>query len=270
LHLSTARSFVAESEQTEAAQALAIYERLGDRMGMIRTLVQLGNSENAQGEYAAAVAYYERGLALSQEIGDRQTEASCLINLAIIAKRRQEYEKSRDLSQRSMSLFRETGAQMGVATALNNLGDLAQLSAAYAEAQNWYGESLTIRLQSGDQLGAGLLYYNLSRAALSLGRRDEAGERLKRALTIAQEIGSTLLLMLVLVGAAHYLAAGERPSRAVELLRLVSHHPASNKQTLDEAGRLLQTLGAASGAVAPDAAEAVDLARLVADLLTEL
>ena len=242
LHLSTARSFVAESEQTEVEQALAIYERLGDRMGMIRALIQLGNSENAQGEYGAAVAHYERGLALSQEIGDRQTEASCLINLAVIAKWRQEYENSRDLSQRSMSLFRENGAQMGVATALNNLGDLAQLSAAYAEAQNWYAESLAIRRQAGDRLGEGLVCHNLGRAALDLGDGAAAGAYLKEALTIAVDIDSKLPLMQVLVGAAHYLVqAGER-ARAVGLLALVGSHPASNEQTRAEAAALRERL----------------------------
>ena len=270
LHLSASRSFLDESEGTEAEQALAIYERLGDRMGMVRVLIQLGNMDNAQGMYDMAVTHYERGLALSQEIGDRQTMASCLINLAVIAKRRQEYEKSCDLSQRSMSLFRETGARLGVATALNNLGDLARLRGAYVEAQSWYAESLAIRQQSGDQLGAGLLHYNLSRTALALAELNEAGESLKRALTIAQEIGSTGLLMRVLVGAAHYMTAVGRPSRAAELLTLVSQHPASNKQTLDEADRLLKRLGAEGGAVAPGAAEAVDLTRLVADLLAEL
>ncbi|NCC32458.1 MAG: tetratricopeptide repeat protein, partial [Chloroflexia bacterium] len=230
LHLSTARSFLAESEMTEAEQALAIYERLGDRMGMVRVLISLGNSNNAQGAYDTAVTYYEHALALSHEIGDRQTTASCLINLAIIAKRRQEYDMSRRLTQRSLPMFRETGARLGAAAALNNLGDLARLTGEHEAAQSWYGESLAIRRQAGDRLGEGLLLYNLSRVALALGKQNKAELYLKEALSIAQDIGSSLLLLQVLVGVGHYLAQTARRQQAVDLLALVSSHPASNQQ----------------------------------------
>jgi tetratricopeptide (TPR) repeat protein len=242
LHLSTARSFVAESEHTEAEQALVIYERLGDRMGMIRALIQLGNSENAQGAYKTAATHYERGLALSREIDDRQTEASCLINLAVIAKRHQEYEKSRQLSERSLAIFRETGARLGVAAALNNLGDLARLTGEPEAAQSWYTESLTIRRQAGDRLGEGLLCHNLGRVALDLGDGAAARVYLKDALTIAADIDSKLLLMQVLVGAAHYLVQADERAWAAGLLALVGSHPASNEQTRAEAAALRERL----------------------------
>lgn len=274
LHLSTARSFVAESEPTEAEQALVIYERLGDRMGMIRALIQLGNSENAQGAYETAATHYERGLALSREIDDRQTEASCLINLAVIAKRHQEYEKSRQLSERSLAIFRETGARLGVAAALNNLGDLAHLSGEHKAAQTWYSESLAIRRQSGDRLGEGLLLYNLGRAALSLGKPDTARDCLKQSLIIAHDIDSRLLLMLVLVGIAHYMVERGERERAVSLLTLVYQHPASNQQTRDEARLLLQTvapgLSAENTGANPETEPTPDLTQIVTDLLAEL
>lgn len=264
LHLSTARSFVAESDDTEAEQALTIYERLGDRRGMVRVLIHLGNGENARGDYDLAASHYQRALSLSQEIGDRQTEASCLINLAVIAKRRQEYEKSRDLSQRSMSLFRETGARLGLAAALNNLGDLARLTGEPEVAQRWYTESLTIRRQAGDRLGEGVLCHNLGRAALDLGDGAAARSYLKDGLTIAVAIDSKLLLMQVLVGAAHYLAqAGER-ERAVGLLALVGSHPASNEQARAEAMALWERL---AGERPLGGAAAGNLSQVVAELL---
>ncbi|MFO7536762.1 MAG: BTAD domain-containing putative transcriptional regulator [Chloroflexota bacterium] len=274
LHLSTARSFVAESEQTEVEQALVIYERLGDRMGMIRALIQLGNGHNAQGAYETAVTHYERGLALSREIGDRQTEASCLINLAVIAKRRQEYEKSRELSERSLAIFRETGARLGVAAALNNLGDLAHLSGEPKAAQSCYGESLAIRRQAGDRLGEGLVCHNLGRAALALGDRPLAAAYLKAALTIAADIDSKLLLLQVLVGVAHYLAQGSERARAADILALVGSHPASNQQTREEALVLRERLagerplGAAAAGAGSEASP--DLSQMVGDLLAEL
>ena len=264
LHLSTARSFLAESDDTEAEQALTIYERLGDRRGMVRVLIHLGNGDNARGDYDLAASHYQRALSLSQEIGDRQTEASCLINLAIIAKRRQEYEKSRDLSQRSMGLFRETGARLGLAAALNNLGDLARLTGEPEAAQRWYTESLTIRRQAGDRLGEGVLCHNLGRAALDLGDGAAARAHLKDGLTIAVAIDSKLLLMQVLVGVAHYLAqAGER-ARAVGLLALVGSHPASNEQARAEAAALWERLAGERPLVG---AAAGNLSQVVAELL---
>jgi tetratricopeptide (TPR) repeat protein len=206
--LSTARSFVAESEHTEAEQALVIYERLGDRMGMIRALIQLGNSHNAQGAYETAATHYERGLALSREIDDRQTEASCMINLAVIAKRHQEYEESRQLSERS----------------------------------------------------------------LALGEPDKARGCLKQSLIIAHDIDSGLLLMLVLVGIAHYIAEIGEPERSVAFLTLVYQHPASNQQTRDEARLLLQTVAPelSAGKMGVNPAPVSDLTQIVTELLAEL
>jgi len=266
LHLGTARSFLAESEGMEAEQALAIYERLGDRMGMVRVLIHLGNMNNAQGMYDTAVAHYERALALSQEIDDRQTMASCLINLGVIAKRRHEYERSAELTQRSLTIFRETGARLGAGAALNNLGDLARLTGEPAAAQSWYTESLAIRRQAGDRLGEGLLCHNLGRAALELGDGAAARTYLKEALTIAADIDSKLLLLLVLVGVAHYLAQAGEQARAADILALVGSHPASNEQTRAEALALQERL---VGERPLEDAAVGDLGQVVAALLTE-
>ena len=267
LYLSTARSFQAESDVVEAEQALTIYERLGDQRGMVRVLIQLGNGENASGNYDAAAGHYERALNLSQAIGDRQTMASCLINLGVIAKRRRDYERSAELTQRSLVIFRETGARLGVAAALNNLGDLARLTGEPEVAQRWYTESLAIRRQAGDRLGEGVLCHNLGRTALDLGDTAAARAYLQDGLTIAVDIDTKLLLMQVLVGAAHYLVQVGEWARAVDLLALVVNHPASNEQTRAEATLLRKRL--VGERPLPDTAVS-DLSQVVAELMMGL
>lgn len=64
-------------------QSLALAEELGDRLGQIAKLMDLGSAFYNQGDDTNATDHYQQALALAQQTGDARSQARCLTSLGL-------------------------------------------------------------------------------------------------------------------------------------------------------------------------------------------
>ena len=158
------------------------------------------------------------------------------------------------------------------AVALVGLADVANTFGEHGQATQLALESLELTEEYDAEVLMGETLNTLGDAACGLGDFHQAEECYHRALEIAVATPDAFLApALVLVGIASLLAAKGRGERALELLTLVLHHPASWQPTRDQAAALAAELAAE---LPPEAVEAAqergrtrDLETTVAELL---
>jgi len=239
----------AEAERLLSA-SLTIYQATDNRRGVAVALNNLGNIAHAQGDYARARHLFQESLSMSQEIGDQRRIAIGFNNLGSVAHLLGEYAEAKRLHQESLAIKRALGGQWGISASLANLGVVAYLLGEYEEARTLHQESLVLCREIGDRRGMARSLNNLADAACALGEYQEAEAGFREALTTAMAIRAMPIVLHGLVGFATLLVKQAETTsgqdalkeRAAELLALVSHHPASLKETKDRANHLLTQL----------------------------
>jgi tetratricopeptide (TPR) repeat protein len=212
------------------------------------TLRELGYLAVARGDYHQAKAQLRESLAINQDSGFRTASVFPLDGLGTVARLRGEYQQAEQLHQESLAICREIDELRGIALCLNNLGLLAYDLKEYPKAEQLLQESLTRYEQIGHRQGMASALCHLGYVACALGnaRYEAARQQFHQSLEIAMKIGARPVALNALVGWATWLSASvsddSAQERAVELLALVTHHPASEQETKDKAGRLLAEL----------------------------
>jgi predicted ATPase len=158
----------AYSEQSRK-DALAIFRKLGDQVGIADCLNGLGNTAISQGHYDAARQFYEESLAMRRELGDTWGVARLLGNLGLLAYFQMDYAQAHALHSESLALFRELRDDEDIANELVNLGDVALHQAELATAQAFYTESAAISGGLKDQWGFAYAIMGIANVALEQG-----------------------------------------------------------------------------------------------------
>jgi tetratricopeptide (TPR) repeat protein len=157
-------------------------------------------------------------------------------------------EEAGKLHHTSLAIATDIKYRWNIALSLNSLGRLAYDRGQYRQAEKYQRDSLAIWQELGNQAkvasAMGDLGYVL--CALTRTRHQEAEQQFQQALSIAIKLDVRPVTLYILTGLAMLLAesgAGDaEQERAVELLALVLHHPASEQETKDKANRLLDEL----------------------------
>ena len=138
-----------------------------------------GNLARAQGEYAAAEAYFGEALALLTSPEDVSFQAVCLCNLGMVAMQREEYVRAWALHERSLCLRQQAGDQPGIALTLQCLGIVAYHQRDYRRARPLLEEALSLCCALGHPGGQMWAINTLGAVAYEEGDLDES-ERLQR------------------------------------------------------------------------------------------
>jgi adenylate cyclase len=178
-----------EEARTQLECALAQGQAAGTEGVVVDSLRGLGLVANDLGDYAGALAYFEKSRCIAHKIGDRRGESKCLNNMGVVARRQGEYETARTHYERALAVFREAGDRIGEGACLNNLGLVAHDLGDYARAGAYFEQSLGIARQIGDRQVASKCLNNLGNVAQCQG--DLVGSRIyyEEALGIDREIG---------------------------------------------------------------------------------
>jgi predicted ATPase len=134
-------------------EALAIYQELGDQLGISSALLQLGTSAYDEGDHASARSLFEQSLAIKREFGDRLGTAMLLNNLGIVAQEQGDYAMAKTLYEQSLKIKRQIGDHLGAAISLHCLARMACQQADYVKALSLCQESLVIERDLEDKLG---------------------------------------------------------------------------------------------------------------------
>ncbi len=123
-------------------QALALYQREGDRRNQAVTLGYLGSAYDVIGESRLALKCYEAALTLFHGLGERVEEATILDTIG------REYsglgEKMRALEyfQRALAIQRALGNRDGEMAVLNDIGNVYRDQDDQAKAVDFYQQAL--------------------------------------------------------------------------------------------------------------------------------
>jgi predicted ATPase/DNA-binding XRE family transcriptional regulator len=176
----------------------------------------------AQGDYAAARPLFEQGLALFEALGDSLGVANSLDNLGAIAFTSDEGERARSFYERSLAIRRESGAMHAVATSLNNLGLVSASQGDYSTARALLEESVAIYRELGDGYGIATSLNNLALVARGQGDYEATRPLLEESLSIRREMGDKYAIAYSLAGFAGLAAGREDSESFLKAARLLA------------------------------------------------
>jgi predicted ATPase/DNA-binding XRE family transcriptional regulator len=203
--------------QAYLTESKAIYEALGDRVGMGWALNNLGLVEWGQGRLAAADHVFSTTLGIQQELGDQWGVAAALANLGLIASDRGDLAAARRYHEQSLGVFRTLGDVQSATVVLNNLGVMALQEGNYAEARAQWEECLAACRGLGNKEGEALALANLAAVARDEDRFADAHTLTEAALTLCMELGERKLIAHTLSRTAGLAVRERAPARAARL-----------------------------------------------------
>ncbi|MBN1887014.1 MAG: tetratricopeptide repeat protein [Thermoflexales bacterium] len=215
-------------------KGLALARTINDRAKLAQALEYLGWVEMLQGASPQAMATLSESKALYEALEDHLGLARALNSLGVLANIMSEYAKAQRLYQASLELSREAGARRQEAHALNNLGETSRLQGDYAAARQYYQEALDINQEIGDLHGKGSSRSNLGHVAAAMGDYATAVSCYRESMHIMTSIGAIPINLENMAGLAGVLAHTGQPGQAIELIGLVSSHPALRNDTREQ------------------------------------
>ncbi|NLG95904.1 MAG: tetratricopeptide repeat protein [Chloroflexi bacterium] len=194
--------------------------------------LRLGNFEQARenGRIAYEIASKNNALWFS---------AYCLNEWGSAARAMKDYDEARKQFQASYTIRESFNDPEGMAVALNHLGEIANLQQNFDEAMQIFQRSIQTYRTINDRGGLATAMLGMGVAACGQGKRSEAQNYLREALQTADEIQFIPLILSVLTWAAELFARNGQHHQAVEILAFVQNHPGEDRETRDQARKLM-------------------------------
>jgi len=265
-------------------RALAWARALGHAEGLKSSLNTMGLTLLMQSRSAEARAHFDEAAALAVADGDSAGEAVFRANIALTDKRVGDYAAAIAGWQRSLVLHRELGNWRSAVNVLSNLGNLLRFEGRFDEAQPLIEEGLRLCDEHGFASMRPFLLINLARLHADAGRSDAAAQLaqatlddlhsggepmleaatllvlaqlalrrsdsdaaaplLARALRSTASTGDMANRLEAMDGYGHWLAARGESAQAAAVWRLLLVHPALHAELRTLLQRQLAALGA--------------------------
>jgi CHAT domain-containing protein len=215
---------------SELQEALATYQRLGDRRGEMKTLIEIGATQYYllqddalatgrlaeaaaralgdapataralrllgnilvwSGDLRAAAASLEEATALSRADGNLRGEVRSLNETGRVYRRIGELEQAVGVFERALALERAANIPEMRSTLLGNLGLVFKALGDHTRARGVYDETLALARASKDLRGVMVTLINLGNLDRIEGQYDTALHRHGEALALARQMGIT-------------------------------------------------------------------------------
>ena len=271
-----------------AEENLNLSRRLGRLDYVALALNDIAWTAAILGDYDVAEASVNEHLALSQEMDDLFSVAHCFLTLGWLSatKNGASAPQSLPYCEQAVAMFRETGHQIHLAISLGALAFVASELGEEEKGLPYAREGAALADEINDQsLKVHCLCY-LGAVEIGLSQTKEGRTHLLEALQIthAQQmalLGTTVLFYLAKLLAQESDTTGlteseklQIKSKAVEILTLINHHPATEALFKNKAASLLADLMTRLPPEVVEAAQARgrarDLWQMVEALLAEL
>ena len=103
-------------------EALEIYRKVGDRLGIVRVLNRLGILAAEQSNHAAAQRLLKDSMAIVRELGDPEGTSMTLTNLGVVTQLLGDLSGAQALFEEALAIERTLGNQATIAMLTNNVG----------------------------------------------------------------------------------------------------------------------------------------------------
>jgi predicted ATPase len=263
-------------------RSLELLRPLNEPRILVEALNYLGSVKFIVGNFAGAAELFEEGLQIAREIGDQWYAALCQTELVGINLLTGKAENAHEQFLSAVGAWRRTGDLRFIAFGLNSFSMSAITFEKYEEARIALEESIEINRSIGDRWGLGNAHRGLGLVGQAQGKHNQAMDSFRKSLQIFTELGAHWEAARLLSGMGHSIFAlgddaeaervwceslrlalethglpialesilgiagvqakhGDYP-RALELLLIVTHHPAAIPKSKDRAGKLAAEL----------------------------
>jgi predicted ATPase/DNA-binding CsgD family transcriptional regulator len=171
-----------------------------------------------QGDLAHAHGRFEQSAGLFRHIGDRVGLIRPLCDLGTTYAFFGDFARGRETAEEAIGLAHQTGDQWGLAYALHMAGQIALAANDYASAARFSEESAVVWRRLGDGRGLAHELIQLSIAARCLGDEDRALILAREALDLFRSLGETWGILGGLVVAAAAEARQDQMAAAARIL----------------------------------------------------
>ena len=208
----------AEAE-AEYQQALAMYQRLGDKLNATRSLNNLAVIEKERGHLKEAEARYQSALQIVQAYGDRWGESFITNNLGDLALAQDGgLDRAEAFFRKAQSLRETIGDANGLVYSLMGLASVAQARGELDRAEGLERQCLDQARKTQLRPMEATALYNLGEINRDASRYDAARMFYRQSLALHQELGDTLMETHCLAAEAECMAREGRRGMARALL----------------------------------------------------
>jgi predicted ATPase len=166
-------------------ECLTLYRKIGDRIGEIIALINLGNYYSGQSDFEMALEYFEKTLALSREIGHKHLEGLALINLGENHIILGEYNQAWNEYEQSLKINRQLKNPAGITFGLWGFACIAVLDPEkYQIARKVSEEGITIAREAGMTHYEKAFVNFLAQSFMGINRWSEAEDQLEKSIAI--------------------------------------------------------------------------------------
>ncbi|MEJ3656581.1 tetratricopeptide repeat protein [Actinomycetes bacterium KLBMP 9759] len=176
--------------ETLHSMALAAANGIGNRVGELRALTDLGEARRLQGRHELAVSDLKRALEIARAIDDGSSEALVLRDLGVLHSHQGRNELAAEHFLRALAISREFGDRSRELEVLNSLGYARLKEGRYETGVEHLTQAQQIARDTGNphaELSAltGLAWFHRYQR-----RREDAIEAFEQALALARAIGN--------------------------------------------------------------------------------
>jgi predicted ATPase len=188
--------------------AQAIYQTLGENLGLARTMQMLADVWMYQCDYDLAQALLRQAQELFQSLNNLRGIRETMHNLGLIAFYNHDYVAARMYLEKKLNLSREARDEQGIMRALALLGAVAYWEKDYRSAIRLYNESLSINRRVQDIEHLILCFESLGYVAHAIDDLEAAGhlfgamERLRDVLGLPANIPDSFDIQAQLIADA--------------------------------------------------------------------
>ena len=223
-----------EAARQIGEEMLAYHQNRNDRINAIGALYSLSALELAKGNYEKVQQYGQAALEHHTATGYRYMWSYLLNNWGNAERALGNFDEAQRLFRESYDNMRDLGHQEGMRTALNNLAQIAILQDEYDVATEIFNQNISTYRDIGDIGGIASALESLGRIAIRQEDYAGAAKLFSEALeTVGSKLGSVTVSVLLRV--SKMFLEADLQEKAVQLLTLISHHPASNQEIRAEA-----------------------------------
>ncbi len=244
------------SAQRYHEQAREIWEEIGDRPRLSRTIDDLGNVAHDQGEFEAAIALhteaydiaktsgYRRGmtrslsnlgatsylqgdLATARErwqatldsgtIDDPISQAMVLNNIGVACLQLGDLDQATSFLDQALAIHREIGTQSTTADVFINLSDVAIRRGQFEQSRSYFEEAIELYRQADDPKGLHNAHFSLGGIEIDRGNTHEALDAFAESLRFADRANNRLGMADALDQIASFTADFDRVEEAAIL-----------------------------------------------------
>ncbi len=172
--------------QTLLSEALDLADRSGDPCDRLRSHILEWRSRcsRRQRDFEAAREDIERALELAERLDDTLTVAHITFQASLVAERDGHWLRARTLAERAKELYEEHGDRANLGRMLNNLGGLNYLLGKSDDAISYLKRAFSVALEVGSDADAAQAVSSLAQVHLGAGDWSLAEEQSRHALEL--------------------------------------------------------------------------------------